>query len=130
MRDSGPYGLPPSTPQSERQILVVDDEHLVADTLTTILRLQGYEATALYSGEDALEWVKTTRPHVILTDVRMRRVSGIETARRVRQLYPACRVILFTASSLSSSESQMIRELGLELLDRPLHPRQLLELLA
>lgn len=130
MQSSAFPGAPSSAPPRRPNILVVDDERLVADTLTTILHLQGYEATALYSGEEALEWIKTTRPHIVLTDVRMRRISGIEMARRVRQLYPACRVILFTASSLSSGESRTIRELGLELLDRPLHPGQLLEMLA
>lgn len=111
------------------KVLVVDDARTVADTLTSILNLHEFEATALYSGEAALEWIEANRPDIVLSDIRMRKVSGIETATRVRDLHPECRVVLFTASPLSRDDQQKIEELGFPLLDRPLHPRQVLAFL-
>ncbi|HWG20750.1 MAG TPA: response regulator [Terracidiphilus sp.] len=107
-------------------VLVVDDEQMTADTLAAILKLNGFDSHALYSGESAVEWLETNRPDIILADVKMRHVSGVDTAVRVRELHPECRIILFTAASLSTSNRHTIQRLGFELLDRPLHPRELL----
>src|SRR5206468_974328 len=76
------------------KVLVVDDEAVIADTLTKILTMHGFEATALYSGESALEWIETFRPDIVLSDVVMHRVDGVEAAVRIRELHPECRVIL------------------------------------
>jgi DNA-binding NtrC family response regulator len=108
------------------KVLVVDDERLIADTLATILKINGFETTALYSGEAALEWVESFQPNVVLSDIHMRKVNGIETAERIRRKHPDCRVILFTASALSATTRHRIQELGFEFLQRPLHPEVIL----
>jgi two-component system, NtrC family, phosphoglycerate transport system response regulator PgtA len=108
------------------KVLVVDDDHMTTDTLAAILVLQEYEAHATYSGESALEWVTQFQPDIVLMDVRMRKLSGVETAARVRELHPECRVILFTASQLNPIERQTIERLHLEFIERPLHPAELL----
>lgn len=110
----------------KQRVLVIDDERLIADTLTKILRLHGYDSTALYSGEAALECIESVRPDVVLSDIRMRQVNGIETAMRIRELHPDCRVILFTATSISATERIGIEKLGFEFLQRPLHPQDVL----
>lgn len=108
------------------RVLVVDDEHLIADTLATILKINGFETTALYSGEAALEWVESYQPNVVLSDIHMHKVNGIETAERIRKRHPECRIILFTASVMSPSTRHRIQELGFEFLQRPLHPEVVL----
>ena len=75
-------------------VLVVDDDKILADTLADILRKHGYRPIALYSGEEALELAQRFRPDVILSDIRMSRLDGIEAATRIRALHPGCRVIL------------------------------------
>ena len=117
-------GTKESTPN--RRVLVIDDERIIADTLTEILELHGFEATPLYSGESALEWVESSRPDIVLSDIVMHQVDGIEAAVRIRILHPECRVILFSASPLSAANRRKIHRLGFEFLQRPLHPQDLL----
>ena len=74
-------------------VLVVDDDRVLADTLAEILRKHGYRPIAIYSGEEAVELAQRFRPDVVLSDIRMSRLDGIEAARRIRALHPDCRVI-------------------------------------
>ena len=111
-------------------VLVIDDDRVLADTLSEILRRHGYKPVALYSGEEALELAGRFRPDVVLSDIRMSELDGIEAAKRIRILHPACRVILFTAHTVSTALAHSIRGLGFELLQRPLHPERVLTALA
>jgi DNA-binding response OmpR family regulator len=115
----------PMSAKKKRRVLVVDDDQMTADTITAIVRTQGFEAQTLYSGESAMEWIESFRPDVVLTDIRMRKVSGIETAVQVRELHPECRVILFSASELSAGDRQTMERLGFEFIGRPMHPTEL-----
>ena len=111
------------------RVLVIDDDHMVADTLAEILRLHGFSPVALYSGEEAIEFVERFQPDIVLSDIRMHGVDGIEAAKTIRQRHPECRVILFTASTVSSKTKQAIERSGFELLRRPLHPHSVLSAL-
>lgn len=108
------------------KIIVIDDQHLIANTLAQILNQNGYEAAAVYSGEEALEQVNRVEPDVVLSDIRMHRLDGIHTALRIRILHPSCRVILFSASAISDEEQARIDDCGFEFLRRPLHPKEVL----
>lgn len=111
------------------RIVVIDDEQIITDTLVQILAMHGYEARAHYNGETAIADAKHFRPEVIMSDVRMQPIDGIETAMRIRAFLPRCRMILFTASPVRTQIEKRIRELGFEFLQRPLHPREVLALL-
>jgi DNA-binding response OmpR family regulator len=112
------------------RVAVVDDEHIVADTLAEILNNHGFQAKALYSGEAAVEEAKDFRPQIVLSDVRMGGIDGVEAAIRIRRLHPDCRIILFTASPVRHSIHAKIDLLGFEFIERPLHPREVLALLS
>jgi len=107
-------------------VLVVDDDRVLADTLAEILRRHGYKPVALYSGEEAVELAERFRPDVVLSDIRMSRLDGVEAAKRIRALHPDCSVILFTAHPISRELRHTIRTQGFELLQRPLRPDDVL----
>jgi DNA-binding NtrC family response regulator len=112
------------------RVAVVDDEHIIADTLTEILNSRGFQAKALYSGEAAVEEVRDFGPQIVLSDVQMGGIDGVEAAIRIRRLHPECRIILFTASPVRHSIHAEIDRLGFEFIERPLHPQEVLDLLA
>ena len=114
----------------DRTVLVVDDDRVLADTLSDILRKHGFKPVALYSGEEALELAGRFRPDVVLSDIRMSRLDGIEAAKRIHALHPDCRIILFTAHTASAAMIQLIHGLGFEFLPRPLHPEHVLNVLS
>ena len=115
-----------AAPAAQPKVIVVDDQPVIADTLAEILKQNGYDATALHSGEEALNWVSRSQPAIVLSDIRMKKINGIQAAVRIRNLYPNCRIILFSASAIDEREQAAIDEAGFEFLHRPLHPREVL----
>lgn len=111
-----------------RRILVIDDEKLVADSLAEILRRFHFDAIAFYSGEDAIEFAREQCPDIVLSDVMMPQINGIETVLKIQELCPNTRVLLLsghaaTADVLRNAESEGHR---FELLAKPIHPEELL----
>jgi len=118
-------------PRAPLRVLIADDEKAVADTLVMILKARGYEATAAYSGESALDLAASREPDVLISDVVMGGITGIETANAVLKIVPGCRVLLLsghltTADLLKDAEMQGYR---FEILPKPIHPSVLLEYL-
>ena len=115
-----------------KRVLVIDDEVLVADSLTEILSARGFEARAFYRGQEAIEFARAYCPDVVLSDVLMPKLNGVDTVLAIRELCPKMRILLFsgqagTADILAKARSKGIR---FELLPKPLHPDELLRRLA
>jgi CheY-like chemotaxis protein len=118
--------------QRGRRILVVDDEEVIADTITKILSLRGYAATAAYDGDSALEAAMLMPPHLLLTDVLLPGMNGIELAQTVRRIFPDCKILLFSgqASTVDLMASADRSGHRFTLLNKPVPPAQLLALVA
>ena len=114
-----------------RKILVVDDQNVIADTLAAILNTSGCSAKAAYSGDEALALIASEVPDLLITDVCMPGMNGVELAVKVRQEYPQCKVLLFSghASSAHLIEEAHAKGYDFTLLHKPIHPRDLLECL-
>lgn len=114
------------------RVLVVDDETVIADTITKILSLNGYNASAAYDGDSALESALLKPPHLLLTDVILPGMNGIELAQTIKRVYPECKILLFsgqaTTSDLLASASHDVRRFTL--LNKPIPPDRLLALVA
>jgi CheY-like chemotaxis protein len=110
------------------RVLIVDDEAIIADTLVLILNKSGYEASAAYSGEQALELAPVIDPALLITDVAMDGIDGIETAIRFRSLFPACKVVLFSGQAHAADLLHDARKKGysFEVLRKPVEPPVLL----
>jgi DNA-binding response OmpR family regulator len=121
--------VPPEDKSEYRPvILVVDDESAIADTLTEILSRSGYAAMTAYDGSDALETALLTPPEILITDVILPGMSGVELAITMRRIFPDCKILLFsgqasTADLLATAKSQGHH---FTLLSKPVHPRELL----
>ena len=75
---------------TRRRVLVVDDEQVIADTLAKILDLNGYEASAVYTGTAAVESARSLQPDLIISDVIMPDMDGIQAAISIRGFLPNC----------------------------------------
>src|ERR1700721_2379672 len=104
------------------KILIADDEHVIADTLAVILRRNGFETVAVYDGQAAVENARLWKPHLLLSDVMMPGMNGIEVAVRVCKTLPDCRVLLFSGHAVSSDLLRDSRVLGhnFEVIKKPL----------
>jgi len=79
------------------RILVVDDEQDVCDMLEKFLTIKGYEVSTALSGEDALALVKEERPHIVLLDIRMPEMDGLECLESIKEIDKEIGVIMITA---------------------------------
>lgn len=114
---------------SDKVILVVDDEQRIADTLALILQSNGYETTAAYDGESALAQSSRIQPDLLLTDVVMPGMNGIELALAVSEKFPKCKVLLFSGQAATADLLERARKQGCNfpLLSKPVHPEDLLK---
>jgi CheY-like chemotaxis protein len=113
-------------------VLVVDDEEVIGETLSTILSLNGYAPLTAHDGVTALELASLVPPDVLLTDVVMPRMNGIELAMKVRQAFPDCTILLFSGQAEAVDLLAPARLAGyvFTLLSKPVHPLVLLDSIA
>ncbi len=111
-----------------RKILVVDDERVIADTLAVILRGSGYEVAAAYDAQGALRQCACATPDLVISDVLMPGMNGVELAEAIQQHYPSCKILLFSGQAASADLLGEARRRGhyFELLQKPIHPKDLL----
>lgn len=112
-----------------RTVIIVDDDRDLADTLADILTFRGWEASALYSGEDAVERVRRIRPDAVVMDIRMPGVDGVEALRRIRSHDPRVPVLLMTGYADRDMIAMARREGAVRIFDKPVHPDDLVRAL-
>lgn len=110
------------------KVLVADDERVIADTLAMILNQSGFEARAVYSGEKALELATIFQPDMLISDVIMADLNGIDAAIRIRALLPGIKILLFSGQAATADLLEKARTQGyeFEILAKPVHPQDLL----
>jgi DNA-binding NtrC family response regulator len=85
--------------QQTARILVVDDEAAIRLTMEILLRRHGYTVTTAASGEEALTLIEQQPFDVLLLDLKMPGLSGLEVAERAQKLQPATPILILTGSS-------------------------------
>jgi DNA-binding NtrC family response regulator len=116
------------TDRCRSKVLVVDDERAIADTLRLILNNAGYDARAAYSGETAIGLLHDFQPDMLITDVIMPGITGIQAAIHVRAVLPACKVLLISGHEATASllEKEQRHDRKFDILAKPFHPTDLL----
>ena len=118
--------------QTSRRVLILDDEQIIANTLALILNKNGFQASAVYNAQDAINTAAQLSPDVLISDVIMEGMTGIEAAIRIAQLVPTCRIILFSGQAATADLLEEAQAKGhhFEILAKPVHPRVLLQCLT
>src|SRR5215475_341834 len=116
------------TTNDKKRALVVDDERVIADTLAIILNKSGFVAEAVYSGRMAVDAARKTPPDLVITDVIMEDMNGIEAAIEIRKMLPDCKILLFSGQAATADLLDQARSHGhhFEILAKPIHPQDLL----
>jgi CheY-like chemotaxis protein len=111
-----------------KKVLVVDDERGIADTLVLILNESGFEARATYDGTTAVREVLDSCPEVLLSDVIMPGVNGVEAAKLALRHCPDLKVVLFSGQAASLDLVDKANEAGFhfQLLAKPIEPEDLI----
>jgi|CZKL01.1.fsa_nt_gi CheY-like chemotaxis protein len=111
------------------RVLLVDDERLSADTRALILNRSGFETQAAYSADTAVEMAMALKPDVLISNLVMQQMSGVELAVRIGQRLPGCRVILLSnyTGVPDKLEHANAQGFSIEILGKPVHPQVLLD---
>jgi CheY-like chemotaxis protein len=113
----------------KQRVLVVDDDKLVADTLSLIFKANGFEAVACYSAAEGLERARTYGPELLLCDVTMPETTGLELAAKIDREMPECKILMLTAYSTNLAkvgEQSLQMSRPVNVLSKPCRPEDLL----
>lgn len=102
-------------------ILVVDDEKEACSLLALFLEQEGYDVTAVYDGPDALEVVKSGHLDIVLLDIRMPKMNGIEVLRRIKEISEDVIVIMETAVDDLETAMLAVKEGASDFLRKPVN---------
>lgn len=113
-------------------VLVVDDEQAIADTLSIILSKNGFAPLAAYDGKSALELAEVIPPDLLLSDVVMPGMNGVQLAIAMMKKVSDCKVLLFSGQSSTVDLLAQARNEGHNFvaLPKPIHPKVLLTCIA
>ena len=109
-------------------VFVVDDEPVIASTLAVILQMHGFSAKFFTSPLEAFAAARAKSPDLLISDVDMPGISGIELAIRMKALHPTCQILLFSGqpSTLDLLNSARAQGHDFDLLLKPIPPPALL----
>ncbi len=103
-----------------RKVLVVDDEPQAVELLEEFLTAKGYAVVGASGGEEALRRLKEERPHLMLLDVRMPAMDGLEVLRRAREIDREVGIVMVTAVNEESTGREALRMGAYDYITKPL----------
>jgi len=101
------------------KVMVIDDERAILDTIEILLRGEGFQPIVLQSGREALERLQEVSPDIVLTDIRMPGVGGLDILAAVRERDPEIPVILMTAQASLQSAVKAVNQGAFYYLQKP-----------
>jgi CheY-like chemotaxis protein len=113
-------------------VLIVDDEKIIADTRAAIFSSWGCAAMAAYGSEEALALARAFSPDLLITDVALAGLNGVDLAVEIQKELPACKVLLVSGLVVSSDLLAHARDVGrnFTLLAKPVRPVEMIVSLA
>lgn len=109
-----------------QKILVIDDDRDMCLLLKHFLTRKGYEVTEMYNGKKALEYLETAQPDLIMSDLRLEDMDGIELLKKIKEKYAAVPVIIMTGYSDIKTSVNAIKLGAFDYVTKPLLPDEIL----
>lgn len=107
-------------------VCVVDDEVMIANSLSLILGREGFDVTAFTNPLEAIKHMQANPPDLLISDIMMPQLSGIDLAIRTAESLPDCRILLVSAAPEEVLHQARADGHDFRLLQKPLHPKDLL----
>ncbi|HSC38342.1 MAG TPA: response regulator [Chitinophagaceae bacterium] len=108
------------------KILIIDDDRDLCTLLNRYLTENGFDVTEIYHGGEAIRWVEQNRPDLVLCDLRLEDMDGIDVLKRIKERYISLPVIMITAYSDIRTSVNAMRTGALDYLTKPLQPAEIL----
>jgi two-component system chemotaxis response regulator CheY len=112
---------------STLRILIVDDDQFVRSVLRDVLSLRGYECSEAGDGEEALEKMRAQAPDVVLLDLLMPKMSGIQALEEIRRAHPGSRVVVITSLASDALVARALSAGASGFVIKPFHPIEIQE---
>src|SRR6266545_935883 len=110
---------------TQGRIVVIDDEVNAAAALETLLREDGYEVSSAHEARAGLALLEKTDPDVVLTDLRMPGMDGLELLAKIRQIHPETMVIVMTAYGTVKTAARAMKLGAEDYLSKPIDVEEL-----
>jgi two-component system, OmpR family, response regulator RpaB len=111
----------------KNNILIVDDEPIARQSLSDILRLEGYNVVSVASGEAAVDYLRNYAVDLMIVDLKMPGMNGLDVIQVANQLAPDAQIILLTAYGSMESAVEALRQRVHDYLLKPASPNQIIE---
>ena len=111
------------------RILAIDDQLIILDLITAMCQSLGYEVRTATSGREGLQLARAERFDLVLTDLAMPDISGLETAKQIRALHPEVPIILVTGWEASIDRRQLTQAGISDVLYKPFRIEQLTDII-
>ena len=111
----------------KKKVLVIDDERIVLDSITKILKEENFTVEVTLSGRQGLEWATQNNYDIVLTDLRMPDIGGMRILRDAKRVKPAVPVVMITGFGTVKSAVQAMKLGAAEYLEKPFSPDQLVK---
>ena len=102
-----------------KQIIIVDDEKIVCTMVQRILAQEGYEVESFTDSTEALERIRAKKVDLVITDLKMENIDGMDILREVNQLYPEAKVSMLTAYATLDAAIEAIKERIFDFFPKP-----------
>lgn len=110
----------------QKKILIIDDEVPITEELGSILGIEGYQTVVAHNGFDAIDLFKKEKVDLILLDVKMPGLDGIETYAELRKIDPNVPVIVITGGFAKANAEKILKAGGKAVLYKPFSAEELL----
>ncbi len=111
------------------KLLIIEDEKITRKSLADILETEGYEVYSAEDGEEGLEVFRSKSPDVVITDLRLPKLNGIEVLSTIMSVNPSCKVILITAYASVDTAIESLKLGAYDYLTKPFSPEKLISIL-